>query len=201
MEEAAQVLLGTHDFSTFRSLNDETHFRSPVKTLLRADVTPGVSMSAQHDFHRHLEFWEITFRSRSFLYKQVRRLTGALVMVGQGRLTPRHIKELLDMRDSRAFPSDSLAPPDGLFLKEVEYDEKGKEPSGWEGVSSPPIQFLIILAEPTEGTEGEWAEGGRGREERGEGRRGRRREGRRGREIIQAPTCVMILNPQHHCTK
>ncbi|XP_042199743.1 tRNA pseudouridine synthase-like 1 isoform X2 [Callorhinchus milii] len=127
MEEAAQVLLGTHDFSTFRSLNDETHFRSPVKTLLRADVTPGVSMSAQHDFHRHLEFWEITFRSRSFLYKQVRRLTGALVMVGQGRLTPRHIKELLDMRDSRAFPSDSLAPPDGLFLKEVEYDEKDFE--------------------------------------------------------------------------
>ncbi|XP_051493139.1 tRNA pseudouridine synthase-like 1 isoform X4 [Apus apus] len=70
-----------------------------------------------------LEFWELKFRSRSFLYRQVRRMTGALVAVGQGKLTPHHIKELLEIKDSRAFPSYAMAPPSGLFLKSVEYNE------------------------------------------------------------------------------
>ncbi|XP_067826193.1 tRNA pseudouridine synthase-like 1 [Heptranchias perlo] len=126
MKEAAQMLLGTHDFSTFRSLNSETPFKSPVKTLLQADVMPSFSISSQN-FHSHLEFWELTFRSRSFLYKQVRRMTGALVAVGQGRLMPRQIADLLEIRDSRAYPQNIIAPPGGLFLKNVEYDEKDLE--------------------------------------------------------------------------
>ncbi|XP_067873400.1 tRNA pseudouridine synthase-like 1 isoform X2 [Heterodontus francisci] len=75
----------------------------------------------------HLEFWELTFRSRSFLYKQVRRMTGALVAVGQGKLLPQHIADLLEIRDSRAYPQNIIAPPDGLFLKNVEYDTKDLE--------------------------------------------------------------------------
>ncbi|XP_069774857.1 tRNA pseudouridine synthase-like 1 isoform X2 [Narcine bancroftii] len=124
MQEAARMLLGTHDFSTFRSLNSETPFKSPLKTLLQANLTPGLSLTMQQDHHRHLEFWELTFRSQSFLYKQVRRMTGALVAVGQGKLMPRHIAELLEVQDSRAFPRNFIAPPNGLFLKNVEYDEK-----------------------------------------------------------------------------
>ncbi|GCB72479.1 tRNA pseudouridine synthase-like 1 isoform X2 [Scyliorhinus torazame] len=122
MKEAAQILLGTHDFSTFRSLNSETPFKSPLKTLLQVDLMPGFSIVSQQSFHSHLEFWELTFRSRSFLYKQVRRMTGALVAVGQGKLMPRHIADLLERRDSRAYPQNIIAPPDGLFLKNVEYD-------------------------------------------------------------------------------
>ncbi|KAM7083872.1 tRNA pseudouridine synthase-like 1 isoform 5-T6 [Ciconia maguari] len=72
---------------------------------------------------RRLEFWELKFRSRSFLYRQVRRMVGALVAVGQGKLTPHHIKELLEIKDSRAFPPNAMAPPSGLFLKSVEYNE------------------------------------------------------------------------------
>lgn len=53
-------------------------------------------------------------------------MVGALVAVGQGRLTPRHIKELLEIKDSRAFPANAMAPPSGLFLKSVEYDEAGR---------------------------------------------------------------------------
>ncbi|XP_051894985.1 tRNA pseudouridine synthase-like 1 [Pristis pectinata] len=124
MREAAQMLLGTRDFSTFRSLNSETPFKSPLKTLLQADLTPGFSITTQQNYHSHLEFWELTFRSQSFLYKQVRRMTGALVAVGQGKLMPRHIADLLEVRDSRAYPGNIIAPPDGLFLKNVEYDEK-----------------------------------------------------------------------------
>ncbi|XP_048417722.1 tRNA pseudouridine synthase-like 1 isoform X2 [Stegostoma tigrinum] len=127
MKEAAQILLGTHDFSTFRSLNSETPFKSPLKTLLQVDIIPGFSISLQQDFHSHLKFWELTFKSRSFLYKQVRRMTGALVAVGQGKLMPRHIADLLEMRDSRAYPPNIIAPPDGLFLKNVEYNTKDLE--------------------------------------------------------------------------
>ncbi|KFV03861.1 tRNA pseudouridine synthase-like 1, partial [Tauraco erythrolophus] len=121
MQDAAQFLLGTHDFSTFRSLNSETPFQSPVRTILQADIQPSSGFLSHHYQRRGLEFWELQFRSRSFLYRQVRRMVGALVAVGQGKLTPHHIKELLERKDSRAFPPNAMAPPSGLFLKSVEY--------------------------------------------------------------------------------
>ncbi|NXP44751.1 PUSL1 protein, partial [Heliornis fulica] len=121
MQDAARFLLGTHDFSTFRSLNSESPFRSPVRTMLQVDIQPSSGFLAHHYEHRGLEFWELKFRSRAFLYRQVRRMVGALVAVGQGRLTPRHIKELLEIKDSRAFPPNAMAPPSGLFLQSVEY--------------------------------------------------------------------------------
>ncbi|KAM6434579.1 tRNA pseudouridine synthase-like 1 isoform 6-T7 [Liasis olivaceus] len=71
--------------------------------------------------HGNLKFWELEFVSRSFLYKQVRRMVGALVAVGQSRLQPHHVKELLAVRDLMAYPPNTIAPPDGLFLKHVEY--------------------------------------------------------------------------------
>ncbi|NWX22418.1 PUSL1 protein, partial [Aegotheles bennettii] len=121
MQDAAQFLLGTHDFSTFRSLNSETPFQSPVRTILQADIQLSSGFLSHHYEHRRLEFWEVKFRGRSFLYRQVRRMVGALVAVGQGKLTPHHIKELLERKDSRAFPSYAMAPASGLFLKSVEY--------------------------------------------------------------------------------
>ncbi|NWZ58969.1 PUSL1 protein, partial [Haliaeetus albicilla] len=121
MQDAAQFLLGTHDFSTFRSLNSETPFQSPVRTILQADIRPSSGFLSHHYEHRGLEFWELKFRSRSFVYRQVRRMVGALVAVGQGKLTPLHIKKLLEIKDARAFPPNAMAPPSGLFLKSVEY--------------------------------------------------------------------------------
>ncbi|KAM4646806.1 tRNA pseudouridine synthase-like 1 isoform 2-T2 [Amazona ochrocephala] len=123
MQEAAQFLVGTHDFSTFRSLSSETPFQSPVRTVLQVDIQPSSGFLSHHYEHRGLEFWELKFRSRSFLYRQVRRMVGALVAVGQGKLTPHRIKELLELKDSRAFPPNAMAPPSGLFLKSVEYSE------------------------------------------------------------------------------
>ncbi|NXU49349.1 PUSL1 protein, partial [Turnix velox] len=121
MQEAAQFLLGTHDFSTFRSINSETPFQSPVRTILQVDIQPSAGFLSHHYEHRGLEFWELKFRSRSFLYRQVRRMVGALVAVGQRKLAPHHIKELLEMKHSQAFPPNAMAPPTGLFLKMVEY--------------------------------------------------------------------------------
>ncbi|XP_052466278.1 tRNA pseudouridine synthase-like 1 isoform X2 [Carassius gibelio] len=122
VQEAAALLLGTHDFSTFRALSSDTPFKNPVKTLEKAQLNPGVSFSQRH-FHRDIQFWELTFKSRSFLYRQVRRMTGALVAVGQGRLSVRQIQELLEARDSLAFPQNLTAPAHGLFLTNIQYRE------------------------------------------------------------------------------
>ncbi|XP_026162407.1 tRNA pseudouridine synthase-like 1 isoform X2 [Mastacembelus armatus] len=68
-----------------------------------------------------IPFWELTFRSRSFLYKQVRRMTGAVVAVGKGQLSVPELKDILEARDSRAFPQGLTAPAQGLFLTRVDY--------------------------------------------------------------------------------
>uniref|UniRef100_A0A8C5QCZ2 tRNA pseudouridine synthase n=1 Tax=Leptobrachium leishanense TaxID=445787 RepID=A0A8C5QCZ2_9ANUR len=123
MQEAANLLIGTHNFSAFQSTNTENTFKSPIKTLIQAEVKPSSGLWPSLYPYRDLQFLDLTFKSRSFLYKQVRRMTKALVAVGQGRLTPQQLKEILDSRDPTAFPGNPIAPPGGLFLKEVEYDE------------------------------------------------------------------------------
>uniref|UniRef100_A0A1A8ETK5 tRNA pseudouridine synthase n=1 Tax=Nothobranchius korthausae TaxID=1143690 RepID=A0A1A8ETK5_9TELE len=122
MREAAALLAGTHDFSSFRAVNSDMLFKNPVKTLDVVSIQPGGSF-AQPYFHREIPFWELTFRSRSFLYKQVRRMTGALVAVGQGRLSLSQLKDLMEARDSLAYPQGLAAPAHGLFLTRVGYKE------------------------------------------------------------------------------
>ncbi|ETE57619.1 tRNA pseudouridine synthase-like 1, partial [Ophiophagus hannah] len=121
MQEAATFLVGTHDFSTFCSASSETLARSPIKTLNWVEVRPSQGFLSEHSNDSNLKFWELEFVSRSFLYKQVRRMVGALVAVGQSRLQPHHIQELLAARDLMAYPPNTIAPPYGLFLKHVEY--------------------------------------------------------------------------------
>ncbi|XP_067359371.1 tRNA pseudouridine synthase-like 1 isoform X4 [Channa argus] len=76
-----------------------------------------------------IPFWELTFRSRSFLYKQVRRMTGALVAVGRGELSMPQLKDILEARDSLAYPQGLTAPAQGLFLTHVDYREAGEDES------------------------------------------------------------------------
>ncbi|NXP65662.1 PUSL1 protein, partial [Chloropsis cyanopogon] len=121
MREGARFLLGTHDFSTFRSPRCGPAASGAVRTLLQLQLQPAPGALAQHYLHRGLEFWEVKVKSKSFLYRQVRRMVGALVAVGQGRLAPQDIQELLELRDARAFPAHATAPASGLFLQSVQY--------------------------------------------------------------------------------
>ncbi|KAK1159463.1 tRNA pseudouridine synthase-like 1 [Acipenser oxyrinchus oxyrinchus] len=133
LQEAAKLLLGTHDFSTFRSLNSETPFKSPIKTLLQAEVCSGAGSFSQHLFHRAVVVVDECADIDSVLcVAQVRRMTGALVAVGQGRLSPSEVKDLLEVRDSLAYPQNMMAPPDGLFLQKVEYEETDLFPEAME---------------------------------------------------------------------
>lgn len=125
MREAAALLVGTHDFSSFRAVNSDMPFKNPVKTMDVVAIQPGSSFAHAH-FHRDIPFWELTFTSRSFLYKQVRRMTGALVAVGRGLLSPSQFKDILEARDSLAYPPDLAAPARGLFLTRVNYRETGE---------------------------------------------------------------------------
>lgn len=105
MHEAAQLILGRHDFSTFRAA--ECQAKSPIRTLDRFDVA------------REAEHIVIRTRARSFLHSQVRSMVGSLKLVGEGRWTPRQFRAALDAADrSRCGP---LAPPDGLYLTAVDY--------------------------------------------------------------------------------
>jgi len=100
MDEAAQVLVGHHDFTTFRSAHCQAE--SPVKTLDRLNVT------------RLGETIEIEAAARSFLHHQVRSMVGCLELVGRGKWTKADLKAALDAANRAALGFN--APPDGLYF-------------------------------------------------------------------------------------
>jgi tRNA pseudouridine38-40 synthase len=108
MHVAAQRLLGTHDFTTFRAA--ECQAKSPVKTLDRLDVS------------RVGEEITVNASARSFLHHQVRSMVGTLKMVGTGRMTANDVAAALAARDRTQ--CGPVAPPDGLYLVRVDYGLK-----------------------------------------------------------------------------
>jgi tRNA pseudouridine38-40 synthase len=105
MQEAAQRLVGRHDFTTFRAA--ECQAKSPVKTLQSLDV------------ERASEEVTVTASARSFLHHQVRSMVGSLVMVGEGKWSAQDLEGALQARDRAA--CGPVAPPDGLYLMRVDY--------------------------------------------------------------------------------
>ncbi len=105
MHAAAQHLVGRHDFTTFRST--ECQAKSPLKTL---DV---LSVARDGDEVN------VTAIARSFLHNQVRSMVGSLVAVGEGKWRSDDLAKALAARDRTA--CGTVAPPDGLYLMEVEY--------------------------------------------------------------------------------
>ena len=105
MHEAAQRLVGKHDFTTFRST--ECQAKSPLKTLDRLDVA------------REGDTIDVRASARSFLHSQVRSMVGSLVHVGEGKWTADDLARALAARDRTA--CGQVAPPDGLYLIKVDY--------------------------------------------------------------------------------
>ncbi|MEM7425803.1 MAG: tRNA pseudouridine(38-40) synthase TruA [Pseudomonadota bacterium] len=105
MHEAAQALTGTHDFTTFRSAHCQS--KSPVKSIDRISV------------RQEQDLIVISISARSFLHNQVRSIAGSLKLVGEGKWSAGDLKAALDAVDrTRCGP---VAPPEGLFLKGVDY--------------------------------------------------------------------------------
>jgi len=105
MHEAAQILVGLHDFTTFRSVHCQS--ASPIKTLDRLDVT------------RKGDNIRIAAEARSFLHHQVRSMVGCLMLVGRGAWSADDLRAALEARDRSALGFN--APPDGLYFISARY--------------------------------------------------------------------------------
>lgn len=107
MHQAAQILLGEHDFSSFRS--SQCQAKTPVRTLTEIQVrTRG-------------PFVIVDLTANAFLHHMVRNIVGCLLYIGKGAHPPGWMKQILDGRDrKKAAPTIS---PDGLYLSEVRYDD------------------------------------------------------------------------------
>ena len=105
MKKASEYLLGTHDFSAFRS--SDCQAKNPVRTI------DFIEIKKENDF----VFLEIA--ARSFLHNQVRIITGTLKEVGIGKFSPEYVKFLLEKKDRTL--SGVSAPPFGLYFSCVKY--------------------------------------------------------------------------------
>ena len=105
MHEAAQLLVGHHDFTTFRSIKCQA--KSPLRTLQNLDV------------ERHGEEIIIQTASRAFLHNQVRSIVGSLKAIGDGKWVKEDLVKALAAKDHRECAA--VAPACGLYLVKVDY--------------------------------------------------------------------------------
>jgi tRNA pseudouridine38-40 synthase len=109
MQAAADLLVGHHDFTTFRSTQCQA--KSPMKTLDKF-LIERINVSGGDEIRFHLA-------ARSFLHNQVRSFVGTLEQVGAGKWPVERVAEALAARDRKA--CGPVAPPDGLYLAQVFY--------------------------------------------------------------------------------
>ena len=106
ISQAVKLLLGEHDFSSFRASSCQA--LSPVKNLHRIDIS------------QRGAYWRFEFEANAFLHHMIRNIMGCLVAVGQGKYPPGWISEVLAARNR-----DAAAPtfsPDGLYFLGPRYD-------------------------------------------------------------------------------
>lgn len=110
MRDAAQYLIGEHDFSAYRALACQA--KSPVRTLYRLDIT------------QQRELIVLELEANGFLHHMVRNIVGVLLCIGAGAAVPEWAGQVLEQRDRTQ--GGVTAPPDGLYLTGVVYpDEYG----------------------------------------------------------------------------
>ena len=105
MHMAGQVLVGRHDFTTFRAVKCQAN--SPVRTIDRLDVT------------RTGDLIEMRVSAQSFLHNQIRSFAGTLKLVGEGKWSVDDVRAALEAHDRKA--CGPVAPPDGLYFMSVDY--------------------------------------------------------------------------------
>eukprot|EP00762_Andalucia_godoyi_P000287 ANDGO_03122.mRNA.1 tRNA pseudouridine synthase A len=125
MQEAASILRGRHDFTSFRAASCSA--KSPVRTIfdIQVYVDPhGNDISVlQYVPSRQIC---IQFSAQAFLYHQIRLMVGTLVEVGKGKLTPDDIVRILEGKNRKLVPP--MAPAEGLFYVDTEYPAAAFEP-------------------------------------------------------------------------
>lgn len=108
MHQAAQVLRGTHDFSSYRALGCQA--KSPVRTVNQISV------------RRSGDLVVLQVSANAFLHHMIRNIAGVLLAIGQGDQEITWAQEVLEYRDRTL--GGVTAPPDGLYFERVEYPEQ-----------------------------------------------------------------------------
>ena len=108
MRQAAQLLVGEHDFSSFRAAQCQA--KSPVKTMYAVHL------------QRTGSLLKLDLHANAFLHHMVRNIMGALVYVGCGRMSVAQFGELIETRSRLYAPPTFM--PDGLYLTGVDYPER-----------------------------------------------------------------------------
>ncbi len=121
MRDAAQRLVGTHDFAAFATRGSQR--RTTVRTIDRIDI------------QRNGRVITIDVEGRGFLYRQVRNMVGTLVEVGRGHWPPERIDEILASRDRQQ--AGPTAPACGLSLQWIEYEERSTKTEERNGPDRP----------------------------------------------------------------
>jgi tRNA pseudouridine38-40 synthase len=124
MREAARMLEGEHDFTSFAASTgseEEDGKRIMARTIYNSDFIRAAGRTPAESI---AEEWIYVVRGRSFLRHMVRKIVGTLLEVGRGRLTPEDIPRILGKRDRTC--SGATAPPQGLCLVSVEYSDATK---------------------------------------------------------------------------
>ncbi|MDD2284913.1 MAG: hypothetical protein PHQ11_05870 [Paludibacter sp.] len=110
MEEAADYIIGTHDFKSFQNLG--TDVQSTVRTITAITHKQGIT--------RYEVVW--TLSATGFLKQMVRNIIGLLYKVGKGKIQPKETAVILEARDRKLAPA--TAPAQGLCMEYVEYEKK-----------------------------------------------------------------------------
>lgn len=143
MRTAAAFLVGTHDFTSFRASRCQRH--SPIMTLSDIQIfttdyhhhvpesflfshtdnsnrpdAEWLGLGSSSNRSSSCQLVTILYKGDSFLYRQVRNMTGCLLHVGRGKLQPTDVQDLLQARERRQTPS--TAPAHGLFLINVRHE-------------------------------------------------------------------------------
>jgi tRNA pseudouridine38-40 synthase len=111
MQEAAQCLLGEHDFTSFRASSCQA--LSPVKNIMHI----GIQRIGQSE---ETAYWRFDFQASAFLHHMIRNLMGCFVAIGQGLQPPEWMRAVLQAR-SRKVAAPTFA-PDGLYFLGPVYD-------------------------------------------------------------------------------
>ena len=115
MKEAAQCLIGEHDFTSFRS--SECQSKTPVKTMYAIDI-----ISAEPWLY-------FVIRGNAFLHHMVRNLVGSFLQIGRGRQKPEWMVQLLAAKDRHLAAPTFM--PDGLYLSKIAYPPEFEIPAPW----------------------------------------------------------------------
>jgi tRNA pseudouridine38-40 synthase len=119
MAEAAALVAGRHDFTSFAAVDADRGQRSQVEDSAPPKHVGNVRTIFESRLERQADLLVYRVRGDGFLHHMVRNLVGTFLLAGKGTLTPADMRRILERRNRSA--AGPTAPASGLFLVSVEY--------------------------------------------------------------------------------